>query len=855
MATAAGVRLLSALRAFSQAAAVTAIAAGGSVLLGWACDLELLKSVLPGRVAMNPVTALVFILAGFSLWLLRTEWVNPGTRRVGQACAILVAFVGLLKLSEYLLGWHWGLDQILWPQRLGTNRMAPNTALNFVLVGLSLLLLGLEAPRGPRAAQIPALGAALVSLLGLIGYTYGVTALYGVASHVPMALNTTVAFLVLCAGVLCARPDRGLMALVTSETVGGVMARRLLPAAVAIPTVLGWLRLAGEQAGLYDTAFGVALSTVLSIVILAVVVLLTTHALNRAEAERRRAAEALQQAAEEIRDLYNNAPCGYHSLDADGTIIAANDTELRWLGYAREELVGKAKFADLLTPKSRTTFKESFPRFKEQGRVNNLELELLRKNGTVMPVLLNATAIRDDAGRYVASRSTLVDITERQQAEKTIRLYTDVVNNVPIGLTLWRLDDAVEVRSLRLVAANPAASRLTGVEMSGLLGMTMSQAFPAVREAELTLYAEVVRSGKPVDVGEIYYHDERLAPNYWSVKAFPLPDCCVGIAFENVTRRKQVEEDIRRLNDDLERRVLERTAELAQANRELAQKNRENELFVYSVSHDLRSPLVNLQGFSEELGMVCQDLRTLLAEDHLPPAVRERGLALLDGDMAESLRFIRAGVMRLSGIIDALLRLSRAGRVEYQWQQVEVRAVVARVVESLSGTIAERQATVAMADLPPVWGDPTAVEQIFANLIGNALNYLDPGRPGVIEVGRASPAAAGEAHGHAAQHIFYVKDNGLGIPEAYRPKVFQAFQRLHPHAANGEGIGLVLVRRLVERHAGRVWLESSEGVGSTFFLMLPVPAGNGTSQSLQRNGAFTEVGEQAPWQRNSSSFC
>ncbi len=254
----------------------------------------------------------------------------------------------------------------------------------------------------------------------------------------------------------------------------------------------------------------------------------------------------------------------------------------------------------------------------------------------------------------------------------------------------------------------------------------------------------------------------------------------------------------------------------------LNQQKQENEMFVYSVSHDLRSPLVNLQGFSEELSLSCRDLQALFHRQDVPEAVRRRGLALLDHDIAESIRFIQTAVGRLARIIDALLRLSRAGRVEYQWQRVDVAAVTHKIIEALHDTISARKAEVVVGELLPAWGDPTAVEQIFANLIGNAVQYLDPARPGRIEVG----TSGGEAMvgGPAGLRVYYVQDNGLGIPRAYHQRMFTAFNRFHAETAQGEGIGLALVRRMVERHGGRIWLESTEGVGTTFFVALPAGA-------------------------------
>jgi signal transduction histidine kinase len=256
--------------------------------------------------------------------------------------------------------------------------------------------------------------------------------------------------------------------------------------------------------------------------------------------------------------------------------------------------------------------------------------------------------------------------------------------------------------------------------------------------------------------------------------------------------------------------------ELSAMNEHLRERTQENEMFIYSVSHDLRSPLVNLQGFSKELTLACEELRDALARSALTDAQRRRLARIVDQDIDEALRFLQTAVTRSAHIIDALLRLSRAGRVEYRQQQVDVAAVVARVVDAMRGSIKSRGVTVNVHALPPAWGDPTAVEQVFANLISNAVNYLDPQRPGEIEIGtRPNPL------GVQSLRIYYVRDNGYGIPAVALPKLFTAFQRLHGGAVKGEGIGLALVRRVVERHGGHVWAESTEGLGSTFYLSLP----------------------------------
>jgi signal transduction histidine kinase len=285
------------------------------------------------------------------------------------------------------------------------------------------------------------------------------------------------------------------------------------------------------------------------------------------------------------------------------------------------------------------------------------------------------------------------------------------------------------------------------------------------------------------------------------------------VLFNNTRRLAAGEELAPRLTGGDELAQLDRVFhEMAEA---LHQKDQENEMFVYSVSHDLRSPLVNLQGFSRELDTTLKELRSQLGRHELPVVLKERLGKMLDRDAAEAIQFIQTAVMRLSAIIDALLRLSRAGRVEYRWQAVEVRGIVQRVVQSLHDSLSRKGAAVTIGDLPHCWGDLRAIDQIFANLIGNAVNYLDPARPGQIEVGWLPESPI------PGLAVYFVKDNGLGIPESLQGKVFVAFQRLHPAAAPGEGIGLALVRRVVERLGGKIWLESKPGEGSTFYVALP----------------------------------
>ena len=371
-----------------------------------------------------------------------------------------------------------------------------------------------------------------------------------------------------------------------------------------------------------------------------------------------------------------------------------------------------------------------------------------------------------------------------------------------------------------VVTWNTGAERIKGYRADEIIGKHFSVFYPADEIARAWPAMELEAAAAEGRFEDEGWRLRKDGSRFWAnviITALRGADGALrGFAkvTRDMTQRKAHEEHIASLTRQLEQRV----ADLHAANRELAQRNAENEMFVYSVSHDLRSPLVNLQGFSQELAITGAALQATLSRPSVPADVREEARALLDGELQESIAFIRNAVGHLSNIIDGLLRLSRIGRVAYESAPVDVDGVVAEILSSMRAEIVASGARIEAGPLPVVSGDRNAIGQVYANLIGNALKSFER-RPGVVEIFAIEGTLP----------VFAVRDNGVGIPPEYHAKVFQAFHQVHTGRQRGEGMGLAIVRRIVERHGGRIWIESRPGAGTTFFFTLGAAASPGAT--------------------------
>lgn len=251
----------------------------------------------------------------------------------------------------------------------------------------------------------------------------------------------------------------------------------------------------------------------------------------------------------------------------------------------------------------------------------------------------------------------------------------------------------------------------------------------------------------------------------------------------------------------------------------LETRNKELKNFAYITSHDLRAPLINVQGFSGELAISCSKLQRLIEEDMTDAyAIKQEVMPLVSEEIPESLSFISAGVEKMQRLLDGLLTVSRVDSVNLNITTVNMTEVADQIVDFMQYQIKTNEVSVTVGNLPDCLGDEDQINQVFSNILSNALKYRSPDRKGTIHISGCVQKGLS---------VYSIEDNGIGIAPEHQEKVFEVFRRVNPSGSeSGEGLGLAIVRRILDRHDGRIWLKSQVGKGTTFFVALPSVSNN-----------------------------
>jgi PAS domain S-box-containing protein len=412
------------------AAALAAVVVGAGVLAGWFFGLEFLKRIAPGLVAMNPATAAAFILAGASLalFLQPPHGKDQKSRALiltARLCALVVALIGLAKLADILYDCDLNVDQWLFASKLSDdlrfpNRMAPNTAFSFLLLGSALLFVDVKNRSARFWSEFSVVLVGLGSLLAVLAYAYDIQSFYGLSAFIPMALPTAITFSVLAFAFLLSHTDSGLLAILAGDSgAGGTMARRLLPAAVLVPAVFGWLALKGEEVGIYHGTFGDAVEAVGDIFIFAFLVCWSAQSLFNADLGRKKAEKALRESQGLYHSLVEQLPANIYRKDAEGRFVFVNSRFCRSKGRTAEEILGQT--ASAIDSKEMTEqVTNEHELIMRTGESVEKEESYPQPDGTVQYLQILKSPVFAADGKIIGTQGIQFDITGRKRMEEQL---------------------------------------------------------------------------------------------------------------------------------------------------------------------------------------------------------------------------------------------------------------------------------------------------------------------------------------------------------------------------------------------------------------------------------------------------
>jgi PAS domain S-box-containing protein len=520
--------------------------------------------------------------------------------------------------------------------------------------------------------------------------------------------------------------------------------------------------------------------------------LINTHLEQRVAARTAELAEANQRLAG-MAALVEDSNDAIISLDPHRCILSWNPAAERLYGYRMEEILGRP--LSLLAPGDLADeTDELIERLNRGERIESFETTRIRKTGERIQVALTLSIIRNAAGEIEGASHISRDITDRKRAEEMFRLAVDAAPNAMVMVDGEGIIILVNAQTEKMFGYR--REEIMGREVDILLPEEYRGRHPAHR-AEFMHEPRVRAMGAgrelyglrkdgtkfPVEIGLNPIHTDQ---GTWVLSAIV-----------DISERKRADEEIKSLNQDLERRVVERTAELGIAISEL-------ESFSYSVSHDLRAPLRQISGFSKILVEECE--------------------SELSADSRKYLMRVHEGAQQMGCLIDDLLNFAKIGRQPLTRRLTHLRTVIDQALEVLNPECTGRVIKWQIDSLWRVECDPGLLRQVFINLLHNALKYTRGRTCAVIAVGQTTLEQ---------EQVVFVRDNGAGFDMQYAGKLFGVFQRLHKAKEfEGTGVGLAIAQRIIQKHGGRIWAEAEPEKGATFFFTIP----NGSESIRADNG-------------------
>ena len=777
---------------------------GSVVLIGWILDIPVLKSISPNFVAMKANTAVCFIFIGLSLWLSQAKWQGNRTARgIARLCAFVVFLTGFLTFWEYMLGWNLGIDQLLFKEPAtailtsSPGRMAFNASIIFMIISTALLLCGSETVLLTYLAQLLVIPAGIATLLSFVGYLYGASPLYiGEKFSTAMALHTCILLMMSYIGCFFVRPQQGLMKNISSDNYGGMMLRRILPVAIVIPLVLGWLKIYGVKTGFFGNEFGVSFVATSNVVVFSLFIYILSANLNKLDV--RNAQQVIKDARDYAESIINTVREPLIALDQDLRVVKVSRSFYEFFKVNPEDTVGQLIY-DLGNkqwniPKLRELLETILP---QKTTFDNYEVEHDFTTIGRRIMLLNARQIERGAGKERIILLAIDDITEHKKAQQAIeeaRVYAEnIVETIQEPLIVLDTD-------LKVISANSAFYQTFEVNPKETEGRFIYDLgnrqwnIPKLRQ----LLEEILPMNSTFDNYEIEHDFETIGPKTMLFNARRLDSVqMILITINDITERKRAEDKLQKNEEQfIERKKIE--IKLKEANEQLIKFNDLKDEFVSIASHELRTPLSIISGAVK------------LLIDEIPGKVVSGQKEILDMAMRN--------LNRLARIVDALLNISKieSGKTALYRTDADICRLIRETIGEYSQQAEKKHINLfcQLPDRPVVLrADADRIKEVIANLISNSLKFTPQG--GSVNV----------CCEDRNDDVFVcVKDTGCGVAKDDLSRMFEKFTQFDRKAGPGEkgtGLGLAICRGLVNLHNGKIWAESDTGSGMKMSFTIP----------------------------------
>ena len=531
--------------------------------------------------------------------------------------------------------------------------------------------------------------------------------------------------------------------------------------------------------------------------------------------------EAIKKDKRIYRHIFDNMVEVLYRADNEGRITLISPSAVDMFGYESvDDFIGK-NIAETFyyDPTDRKVFLD---KLSEQDKVVHYPLVLKKKDGSMFYGKTTSYYIYDDNCNHVGVEGIIMDTSDQFLAEQALQQAADIVGNTQLGMYIYQLEDLDDDKTLRMISANPASEILTGVPATEVIGKTLDENFPGLRDKGIPQqYAEVVRSQKPIEIEDIYYGDDRVIAAAYSVKAFPLPNDQVGVSFENIMGRKKIENEIIAKNEELENNLARINAMHTQLI--LSEKMASLGEITAGVAHEIKNPLNFITGNIEPLKRDISDLLEVLGKyesvikaQNLQEAFSEVEAIKSDMDFEFLVKEIQKltegiteGANRTKEIVKSLGSFSRKGDDKF---------VMCNIHEGIDSTLIllgskiKNRITInkEYGEIPQMECQPDRLNQVFMNILSNAIQAID--EKGEIFIKTVSEGASVS---------ITIRDSGKGMDEEVQKRIFEPFYTTKD-MGKGTGLGLSISYSIVEQHNGKINMSSELSKGTEFIITLPV---------------------------------